>query len=218
MFSPPNETATSPPPTVSPLRFFVIWLLLGAQSFGGGAVSLALIRRASVETYGWLTEAEFVRDWALVQLAPGINLLGLIVLIGRRWGGMQGIALALAGLLLPSAAVTVLMTALYAQAASQPLVQAALHGILPATVGLGLATAYQIARPLVRQSAREGRASLALSVALVATCALVAACWSRLPVFVILCGSGAIFALFRGLTFRDDDAKRDATKDGTAAA
>ena len=188
--------------SLSPRRFFAIWLLLGAQSFGGGSASLALIRRAAVDAHGWLTEAEFARDWALVQLAPGINLLALIILIGRRWGGARGIALALGGLLVPSAIATVLMTVVYARFATLPLVQAALRGILPATVGLGLLTAFQIARPLLRQSRVESKLSLGVAVALICACAALAAVWARLPVLFILCGAGAVFALFRGVTAR----------------
>jgi len=201
---PPSSSPSLPlsdaAPPLSPLRFFLIWLGIGVQSFGGGTASLALIRRASVDRYRWLTEADFVRDWALVQLAPGINLLGLIVLIGRRWGGATGITLALGGLLVPSAAVTVLMAAVYAHVANQPLVKAALDGVLPATVGVGMLTAYQMLRPLLRQASGEGRAALVLTIAIVAVCALVTALWARMPVVFILLGGAAIFGAFRALT------------------
>jgi chromate transporter len=183
--------------TESSGRFFLIWLLLGAQSFGGGTASLALIRRSAVETHHYLTEAEFVRDWALVQIAPGVNLLALVILIGRRWGGARGVALALGGLLLPSAAATVLMTALYAQFATLPVVRAALRGILPATVGLGLVTAIQMLRPLLRTGRGEGRLSFTASVVLIAGCAAIAALWSRVPVAIVLLGAGAVFAAIR---------------------
>jgi chromate transporter len=196
---PPSDPPL-PQPSQTPLRFFLIWLLIGVQSFGGGTASFALIQRTAVDRYHWLTEADFVRDWALVQLAPGVNLLGLIVLIGRRWGGAPGIALALCGLLLPSAGVTILMAALYVHIAHQPAVQAALRGVLPATVGLGLISAYGMLRPLMRQGHSEGRAALILTVGLVAACALIAALWSHLPVVFILLGGGAIFATFRATT------------------
>jgi len=167
-----------------------VWLSLGLQSFGGGAATLALIRRAAVDTHGWVTEAEFARFWSLVQLAPGINLLALTILIGRRTAGAKGIAPALAGLLLPSALVTILLTASYQRVQSAPLVKDALHGILPATVGLGLVTAWQIARPPLVESRREGRGSFALSLGLLLLSAG-AAGWGHLPVLVILCGAGA---------------------------
>jgi chromate transporter len=170
--------------------------MLGVQSFGGGSVVLAMIRRAAVEQYGWISEAQFTRDWALIQVAPGINLIAFTILIGRQVFGKMGILLALAGMLLPSALITVLITLLYSQFENRPEVRAALHGILPVTIGLGLRTTWQMALPLLRESSREGRASFVLSVLLILACGTVAAFWSGLPVVLLLCGSGLIAALY----------------------
>ena len=180
-------------PRYSSLELFRVWLSLGLQSFGGGAATLALIRRASVDTHGWVTEAEFSRFWSLVQLAPGINLLALTILIGRRIAGTKGIALAVAGLLLPSAAVTVALTASYQHVQDTPLVRDALHGIIPATVGLGLVAAWQIARPALLQSRREGRGNLAFSLALLLASGAVMK-WGHPPVLVIFLGAGVLGA------------------------
>jgi chromate transporter len=175
---------------------FRVWLTLGMQSFGGGLATLALIRRTIVEGRRWVSEDEFTRDWTLVQLAPGINLLALTILIGRRTGGARGIALALLGLLLPSVSVAIGLTALYGSVQHFLWVQAALRGIVPATVGIGLLTAFQIARPLVAASRREGRAALILSLMLLAVSALLAL-RGRLPVAVILLAAGLAGALSR---------------------
>ncbi|HEX6632163.1 MAG TPA: chromate transporter, partial [Gemmatimonadaceae bacterium] len=70
------------------------------QSFGGGSATLYLIRRAAVTRNRWLTDEEFARYWGICQIAPGINILGLVILIGWRVAGAAGIALALGGLLL----------------------------------------------------------------------------------------------------------------------
>jgi chromate transporter len=187
-----NSPPSANPPPSSP-ELFRIWLSLGLQSFGGGTATLALIRRAAVERHRWLTEAEFARFWSLVQLAPGINLVCLTILIGRRISGTKGIALALAGLLLPSAAVTVLLTAFYQHVQNAPLVRDALHGILPATVGLGLVTAWQIARPPLARSYGEGRRSFGVGLALLLGSAA-ALQWVHLPVLVILLGAGGVGA------------------------
>lgn len=178
-------------------RFFLVWLLLGVQSFGGGSVVLAGIRRAAVEEYRWLSEAEFVHDWALIQITPGINLIALIILLGRRVAGKTGIVLALTGLLLPSALITVLITSLYAHFAGRAEVRAALRGIVPVAVGLGLRTTWQMALPLLRESSQEGRASFVLSLVLIVGCGAVFARWDQLPVVLMFCGSGLIAALYR---------------------
>ena len=178
----------------SDLHFLRVWLALGLQSFGGGMATLALIRRAAVEQEQWVAEEEFTRFWSLVQLAPGINLLALTVLIGRKVGGGLGICLALLGLLLPSVGVTVLLTACYTRVQHAPIVHAVLSGVIPAIVGLGLVTAWQIARPPLEQSRRAGRSSVGLSLVLLLGSSL-AAWLGHLPVLVILGGAGGLDAL-----------------------
>ena len=48
---------------------FIDWLLIGLQSFGGGSSTFMLINQLAIKR-GWLSEEEFVRVWALVQIAP----------------------------------------------------------------------------------------------------------------------------------------------------
>jgi chromate transporter len=184
-----------PPVSESPSSWSLlrVWLGLGLHSFGGGAATLYLIRRAAVERQGWLSDAEFARDWAICQIAPGINLLALTILLGRRVAGARGIALALLGLLLPSVAITIVATAFYARVREAPVMRAALRGVLPATVGLGLLMATQLARPLLRDSRSEGRASLLWSGLLLAGSAAAFALWHP-PVILILCAAGALGA------------------------
>lgn len=198
MTSDPDQPAPSPPssaPLPTRRELLRVWLSVGMQSFGGGAVTLALIRRLVVQQRGWMTEAEFVRDWALCQVSPGINLLGLTILIGRHLGGAWGIVLALLGLLLPSAAATVAISASYVHFQHNLVVRHAVQGIVPATVGVGLLTAGQMAGPLLAAARREGRSMLGLAVVLLAGGALLAAA-GHVPTLAILCGAGTIGAVF----------------------
>lgn len=178
-----------------PLRqIFAVWLALGAQSFGGGAATLTMIQRAMIEQRAWMTDAEFVRDWALCQVAPGINLLCLTILIGRRLGGGPGIAVSLLGLLLPSVTLTVALTACYAHFQNLAVVKSAVRGVIPGTVGVGLLTAYQMTRPLLAISRREGRSMLVFAFLLLIGSGLVIALWHP-AVVMVLCGSGFVSAL-----------------------
>ena len=102
----------SPDMPAPPASWFLlrVWLLLSLQSFGGGGATLTLLRRTVVERHGWVSEADFTRDWAICQVCPGINLLCMTILLGRRIAGARGIFLCLVGLLVPSVAATVAMT------------------------------------------------------------------------------------------------------------
>lgn len=191
----PASTLAAGSPRKSSLWLLLrVWLALGLQSFGGGAATLFLIRRAAVERYRWISDEEFTRDWSLCLITPGINLLCMTILVGRRVAGLAGAIVALVGLMLPSVTITVLMTALYAQLQSMAAIQAALRGVVPATVGLGLLLSAGMARPLLAASRREGRMSMSVSVALLLGSATIAAFW-RPPVIAVLCGAGAIGAL-----------------------
>lgn len=151
--------------------------------------TLALIRRGFVEESGWITEEEFTRFWAICQLAPGINLISFAILIGRRLSGGAGAATALAGMLLPSVTITIAMTAAYATIRDSILVKAALRAVVPATVGLGLATAIKLAVPLVRSARLGGLASLAVSISILCLSGLSLGLW-HLPIVAVLVGSG----------------------------
>src|SRR3989442_15809462 len=97
-------------PRPSTWQLFRIWASIGLQSFGGGASTTLLIQRAFIEKYKWLSMEEFAHLWNLCILTPGINLVALTVLIGKKLAGTPGIAASLAGLLLPSAIITCLLT------------------------------------------------------------------------------------------------------------
>jgi chromate transporter len=182
-----NEDLMVKPPRLRDL--FRIWAGIGLQSFGGGATTLYLMRRVTVEEQHWLSDEEFSLYWGIVQIAPGINLLGQTVLIGKRVAGILGAIVALIGLLLPSIAITILITAAYATIRTQPLVVAALHGIIPATVGVGVVLVIQMLKPPVVASYREGWWHLGVSVAVLVGAPLLLVLLN-LPAIVVLWGAG----------------------------
>ncbi len=172
---------------------FTTWLVMGVQSFGGGSSTFYLIHKVCIERH-YLEEEEFVRDWALSQIAPGINLVKFTMMIGYRLRGWPGLVAASAGMLVPSAAVTVVMTAAFATVRNLPLVQATMKGVLPATIGLSLAMGIQMAQPLFARARQEGGLRLALHVVILLGAALVMRLTQVSPV-VILLAAGAVTML-----------------------
>jgi chromate transporter len=185
---------TSPPGL---WNIFITWLIIGAQSFGGGTSTLYLIRQACL-TKGWMDDDEFIRNWGLVQISPGINLIKLIALIGYHLRGWPGLAVSMIGLLLPSATTTVLMTVGFTVIRSQPLVKAAMHGILPATIGLSLAMSIQMAQPLLSRARREGSLRMAAQIVVLLVAAMLLVLTYVSPVVVLLL-SGTSAVLLLGL-------------------
>src|SRR3979411_3413290 len=86
------------------------WVTVGTQSVGGGTSTLLLIRRLAVDREGWMSAREFGEAWALSQLSPGIHLVALAGLIGRRIAGWRGGVAAVAGMMIPAPAINVAVT------------------------------------------------------------------------------------------------------------
>jgi chromate transporter len=171
-----------------------IWAGIGLQSFGGGASTQLLIRRTFVEQRAWLDMEEFSRFWNLCQLTPGINLIALTVLIGRKLGGARGIAVSLAGLLLPSAAVTCGLAVAYSAIAHSTIIHALLRGVVPATAGIMAVMAYGFIQPIIRHGRQEGARSLSGSIVIMLIASLVLIS-GKAPVPLVLIAVAALSAL-----------------------
>jgi chromate transporter len=176
-------------------QIFGIFFLIGLQSFGGGSSTFLLVREACLRR-GWMDEETFVRSWALSQISPGINLLKLSALIGNRLRGRGGVAAAVLGLVLPSGGITALMTAGFALVREQPLVRAALKGILPATIGLSIAMGIQMAQPLFARARREGLSQMGVSLGILVGAGLLMGLLKLSPLLVLLLAGGAASVMF----------------------
>src|SRR5438046_6795289 len=174
---------------------FRIWASIGLQSFGGGASTPFFIARAFIEKHRWLSMEEFIHLWNLCILTPGINLVALTVLIGKKLGGTWGIVASLAGMLLPSATITCLLAAIFKQIEHVAAVQAVLRGVIPATGGIMLVVGLNFALPLIRRGYKNGMLYLLASSVLVIVCAL-AVIFLKLSVIVVVLGAALLGALF----------------------
>lgn len=184
-----------PGPRPGALRLLGIWARIGLQSFGGGASTTFLIQRTFTEQQRWLTIEEFLRLWNLCLLTPGINLIALTILIGKKLGGTRGIVVSLAGLLLPSATITCLLAALFVQIEQGAAVQAVLRGVVPATGGIMLLVGLNFARPLFQKSAKAGFMPVLARSILVIISAF-AIIFLKLSVIVVVLGLAFLGILF----------------------
>lgn len=192
-------------------QIFLAWLSIGIQSFGGGSATFFLIHQAC-EKNGWITEEEFLNAWALAQLSPGINLVKLTVFIGFRLRGWAGIVMAMGGLLVPSAIVTVLMTSIFTMIKDDPTVKAVMRGILPATIGLALAMGVQITSPVLKLAYREGTVRFILHLLLLTLAGITMATGKYSPALILLL-SGVITILMLMMSpAKKDDSSKEVTE------
>lgn len=182
----------SPPP--GPWQLFRIWAAVGFQSFGGGSSAQFLIQRSFIERHRWLSAEDYLHLWSLCILTPGINMIALTVLIGRKLGGVRGIVASLGGLLLPSATITCILAAIFQHIAGVAAVGAILRGVVPATGGVMLLVGSNFARPLLRRARDEGAFSLLASSGTILACTL-CVILLRLSVIAVILGAIGLGAL-----------------------
>ena len=109
---------------------------LGLTAFGGPAAHLAIFQRLLVGEGKWVSKAHYLRVLAVVNLIPGPNSTETAMLLGHARGGAGGLLLAGFGFIFPAALVTLVLVALYQEAASIQLVQGTFQGLKLAVLAL----------------------------------------------------------------------------------
>lgn len=167
----------------SPADLFISFTLLALQGFGG---VLAVAQRELVERKRWMTNEEFVEEWAVAQIMPGPNIGNLAIILGARYFGWRGALAASAGLLAVPMLIVLLMALSYAHYASHPGVSGALRGMGAVAAGLVMATGLKMLPSLKRSPLGPG-----LCLALGLLC-FVAVALLRWPLFYVLLGLGSV--------------------------
>ena len=138
----------APPKTLTELFLGFLWM--GARSFGG---VLPWAHRVMVEERRWLTPADFAETIGLCQFLPGPNVGNATIVLGKRWFGVRGAAVAFLGLMALPFVWVLALGALYAGFASDPVVRAVVTGIGAAGAGLFIGTSIKLGRALARKPA-----------------------------------------------------------------
>jgi chromate transporter len=186
---PEEQAARDPhPPRLKDL--FLVWLRIGAFSFGGGAATLFLMRREFVQRRRWITGDQYNEAFALSKLTPGTNIIAQSIVMGKMMAGMGGVAATLAGLLAPAVVITTLLSVFITVVQGNPIAGAVLAGIVPATGGMTFAIVVQMSGGQLGQGWDRLRGLLVMLA-----CGLLVGLL-HLPVPLILVTMGAVGALF----------------------
>lgn len=119
------------------------WLAL--QGFGG---VVALVQREMVEKRRWLSNEQFLEDWAVAQIMPGPNVVNMSLMLGGRFFGAGGAMAALAGMLTLPLCVMLLLVVLVSAWVEAPAVHGALRGLGAVAAGLIAGTGLKMLSPL----------------------------------------------------------------------
>lgn len=114
---------------------FITFLKIGSVSFGGGYAVIPLIQY-EVEAHSWLNIAEFREAVSLAGMAPGPIATNSATLIGYKTAGLAGAVLATLGMILPSLAAVILLSAVFFSHHRSKLFQSTFYGLRPIITGL----------------------------------------------------------------------------------
>jgi chromate transporter len=133
------------------LHLFGHYLSLSLLSIGGAITTAPDMYRYLVDQQHWLTESQFNASVTIAQAAPGPNVLFIALLgwnVGMNAGGIPsallGVALSMAGILLPSTTLTYLAAQWGHRNRGLRGVLAFRQGMAPIVIALLLATAWTL--------------------------------------------------------------------------
>lgn len=134
------------------LQLFLHYLSLSLLSLGGALVTAPEMHRYLVVEQHWLSDPQFSASISIAQAAPGPNIL-FVALMGWNIGlnagtmatGLFGMAITMAGILIPSSVFTYTATRWVHRNRELRAVRAFKQGMGPIVVGLVLATGWILA-------------------------------------------------------------------------
>ena len=134
------------------LSLFLHFLSLSLLSIGGAITTAPDMHRFLVDQQHWLLDGQFNAAIAIAQAAPGPNVLFVALLgwnVGLNAGGVPtallGVALAMVGILLPSATLTYAAASWGHRNRELLAVRAFKQGMAPIVVALLIATGWILA-------------------------------------------------------------------------
>ena len=114
-------------------QLFFAMTTLALQGFGG---VLAVTQRELVERRRWMSNEQFLEDWAVAQVLPGPNVVNLAVMLGDRHFGVRGALAAVAGMLALPGALLLVVAMVYARFGDHSAMAGALRGMGAVAAGL----------------------------------------------------------------------------------
>jgi chromate transporter len=120
---------------------------VGALSYGGGFVIVPLMQGDAVDTYHWMTDAQFLNAVALGQITPG-PVVATIAAVGYAAHGLAGGLLAAAVAFTPSFSFILLGGRRFGRVRENANARAFLDGAGPAAIGAILGASVTLALTL----------------------------------------------------------------------
>lgn len=130
----------------------MLFLKLGAISFGGPAAAIALMEDEVVRKRKWLTRQQFLDMLGLTNLIPGPNSTEMAINIGFARAGWAGLALAGASFIVPAALITAAVAWAYVRFGTLPFAESLLAGVKPAVIAVIAIGVWRLGKTAIRDT------------------------------------------------------------------
>ena len=118
------------------MDIFLIFLKIGAFTFGGGYAMIALLEDEFVDKRGWLNESEFLDMTAIAESTPGPVAINAATYLGYKLAGFKGALAASLAVCIPSFAIIYVISFFYERFQQITWVASAFKGIQACVVYL----------------------------------------------------------------------------------
>jgi len=170
-----------------------LFALLSMLAVGGGTAVLPQMKYDTVYLHHMLSAAQFTEIYSLGQLAPGPNMM-CVILIGYHVSGWLGALAVLFAFFLPNTLLCYFVSQIWDVAAGSPWRDAVQRGMAPIVIGLMLAGCYALGKTASYNPARDWEFN-ALTLAIGAAVVVVLSLTRINPVLTILGGGAAGYFL-----------------------
>lgn len=173
---------------ISLRKIFLVFLRIGAFTFGGGYAMLPLLEREVVYNQKWISPEEFLNILGIAQAAPGAVAINSGIFLGFKIARFPGAIVATLGLVLPAFLVILIIASFFTQFRQNLLVQQFFRGVGPAVAALIFLAVFRIGQTLKK----DYKDFLFLVILL-----LLYFLWKPNPVVVIISGGFLGLIVFR---------------------
>lgn len=118
------------------IDLLIVFIQIGAVSFGGGYAALPIIQDIIVNNRGWLSNVEMTDIVTISQLTPGPIAINAASFVGTKMAGLTGAIVATIGNIIPQTIFMLFLGKIFLSGKKLNFLDNILKGLRPGVVGL----------------------------------------------------------------------------------
>ena len=134
------------------LTLILVFLKIGAFSFGGGYAMIGIIQNEIVEKRKWIRQNDFFEIVVIAESTPGPISVNVATYVGYKVAGIIGSIFATLGLVLPSFIIIFVISLFYNEFISNEYVMKAFSGIKCGVMVLLLSTVFKLSSKIEKNA------------------------------------------------------------------